>query len=481
MRSQARSAGGGLRALANDPVLVGAIALLVGAIAVFLSYNANSGLPFVPAYQISINVPDAAELTKSSDVRVGGARVGQVITITAETPAHGKPYARVKVKLQPSTKVPVDTVTEVKPRSILGAKYLALEFGHSKRTVPAGGVLRLSTSKAPVELSDAFNVFGDQTRQGVQNVITDLGDVTAGRGTAFSEAISSLGQAMPGLERVLRATVSPRTNLSRFISGAAEVTSALAPQSAAIVSLIDRATSTLRAIDAAGNALGQTVEALPSTEAQAPTTLTHLTPVLADAASLAREIRPATAILPASSRKFAASLVGSLGPLRSQPTALADVFSATLRGIDGLAAFRPFVKQDFGSLFLTTTILGASLKSIMPAQMNCDVAGLWTRNLSSTVSEGDSAGTWIPFYPILQLSEMFQAPKASSTLHANFYPNENAGECESGNEPFSGGQHIGNPAGAQSNHVDETAPSAAATQRARDAGLLNHIPGSTQP
>src|SRR5882762_11128123 len=101
MRSQARQAGGGLRQLANDPVLVGAIALLVAVIAVFLSYNANTGLPFVPTYQITIDVPDAAELTKSSEVRVGGARVGQVVTIDAQTRRHGAPYAQLKVKLQP--------------------------------------------------------------------------------------------------------------------------------------------------------------------------------------------------------------------------------------------------------------------------------------------------------------------------------------------------------------------------------------------
>jgi hypothetical protein len=286
---------------------------------------------------------------------------------------------------------------------------------------------------------------------------------------------------MPGLERILRETVSPRTNLRRFIDGLATVTGALAPQSATVVALVDHAATTLRALANAGGALGQTVDQLPATEAQGTATLTHLTPVLRDAAALAREVKPATAILPSSSRRFAASLVGSLGPLRSQPTALADVFSATLRGIDGLAAFRPFVKQDFGSLFLTTTILGASLKSIMPAQINCDVAGLWTRNLSSTVSEGDAAGTWIPFYAIFQLPEMLQSPKPAPSLHANFYPNENATECESGNEPYTAGQHIGNPAGNQPDHVDLTSAPAVSTQRAKGAGLLDHIPGSVQP
>ena len=34
--------------IATNPVLVGALTVLVTVIAVFVSYNANSGLPFVP-------------------------------------------------------------------------------------------------------------------------------------------------------------------------------------------------------------------------------------------------------------------------------------------------------------------------------------------------------------------------------------------------------------------------------------------------
>ena len=47
-------------ALAASPVLVGAVTVLVTIVAVFLSYNANSGLPFVPTYDLNANLPNAA-------------------------------------------------------------------------------------------------------------------------------------------------------------------------------------------------------------------------------------------------------------------------------------------------------------------------------------------------------------------------------------------------------------------------------------
>ena len=47
-------------------------------VAVFLAYNANTGLPFVPTYELKAEVPNAANLVKGNDVRIGGTRVGVV-------------------------------------------------------------------------------------------------------------------------------------------------------------------------------------------------------------------------------------------------------------------------------------------------------------------------------------------------------------------------------------------------------------------
>ena len=38
--------------IAGSPILIGAVTVLVTVVAVLLSYNANSGLPFVPTYHI---------------------------------------------------------------------------------------------------------------------------------------------------------------------------------------------------------------------------------------------------------------------------------------------------------------------------------------------------------------------------------------------------------------------------------------------
>ena len=71
----------GASSIAANPVLIGAATTLVVIVAVFLAYNANNGLPFVPTYELKADVPSAANLVKGNEVRIGGSRVGVVSTI----------------------------------------------------------------------------------------------------------------------------------------------------------------------------------------------------------------------------------------------------------------------------------------------------------------------------------------------------------------------------------------------------------------
>ena len=76
-----RRRGSAMQSIASSPTLVGAITTLIIVVAVFLAYNANSGLPFVPVYRVSVLVPNGARLTHDNEVRIGGTRVGVVESI----------------------------------------------------------------------------------------------------------------------------------------------------------------------------------------------------------------------------------------------------------------------------------------------------------------------------------------------------------------------------------------------------------------
>jgi len=88
----------GSASIAANPVLIGAATTLVVIVAVFLAYNANSGLPFVPTYELKTRVPNAANLVKGNDVRIGGTRVGAVTDITPVTAKDGSVTAELTLK-----------------------------------------------------------------------------------------------------------------------------------------------------------------------------------------------------------------------------------------------------------------------------------------------------------------------------------------------------------------------------------------------
>ena len=62
-----------------NPVLVGAVTTLVVVVAVFLAYNANSGLPFVPTTELKFQVSSGANLLPGNDVREGGTMVARTL------------------------------------------------------------------------------------------------------------------------------------------------------------------------------------------------------------------------------------------------------------------------------------------------------------------------------------------------------------------------------------------------------------------
>jgi len=127
--------------IAGNPVLIGAATVLVVIVAVFLAYNANQGLPFVPTYQLKVDAPSGANLVRGNEVRIGGARVGSLSRIQAVRRPDGTSFARLTLKLdkvvQPLAK---DSRVLIRPRSALGLKYVELTQGRSEEGFADGGL-----------------------------------------------------------------------------------------------------------------------------------------------------------------------------------------------------------------------------------------------------------------------------------------------------------------------------------------------------
>ena len=61
-----------------NPVLIGAMTVLVVMVAVFLAYNANAGLPFVPTRELKVDMASGSDLGVGDEVREGGFLIGSI-------------------------------------------------------------------------------------------------------------------------------------------------------------------------------------------------------------------------------------------------------------------------------------------------------------------------------------------------------------------------------------------------------------------
>ena len=170
-------------ALTASPHLVGAVTLLVAIVAVFLAYNANSGLPFVPTYNLKAEVATGSKLVKGNDVRVGGFRVGFVERLRPGVSDAGKAVAIVEMKLDKKVEpLSRDTSARVRPRSPLGIKFVELTPGDSERTLAAGDTMGLDRTSSSLEFEDVYDAFPTRTREHLQGATGGAGDALAGRG-----------------------------------------------------------------------------------------------------------------------------------------------------------------------------------------------------------------------------------------------------------------------------------------------------------
>lgn len=441
--------------LAGNPVLVGATTVLVVVVAVFLAYNANSGLPFVPLYPLTVELPDAAELQAGNDVRVAGALVGRVNTVKAST-GDGRQTALVQIQVEKSLEpLPADTSARIRQRSNLGLKYLELTPGRSTTSVPPGGKLKQSQTPAAVDLDDAFSVFDAPTRRAVEGIAREVGGGLAGRGAAINRTIASLPSALGRLAHVSRTLTGPG-DLAGFVRGTSAAAATLAPLAPTLGHLFVVAARTAGSLERERAALARTLDEAPPTERVGQRALAVLRPVLGQTTSFLQAAQPGLDRLGGASAALGSALADSRRPLRRAsaiPRELLPV-AVALRRLSTDPATAGSVRR------LTDVVapLKPLLEFVNPMQIQCNYLALWLRNVPDILSQGDAFGTWFRFTLISRPDEMIgQRATPAPDLHVAPQPDVGInGECELGNENYEPGQQIGPVPGRQPNTTQMT-------------------------
>jgi phospholipid/cholesterol/gamma-HCH transport system substrate-binding protein len=446
--------------LVREPVLLGAVAVLMSIVAIYFVYTLDSrGLPFVPTYDVQAVLADAESLGKTGDVRLAGVLVGRVHERHIEVLPDGQTRAVLTLALDKSLEpLAADSRVQMRAISTLGGSYVELLPGHSRQ--PLRGPLDGTHAPHTVSLHDSLEAYDKRTRGAVGDYLTGYGNALVGRGSDVNEIVAIAPDTLKSLDGAMRAL--PDHGLSSFIDGFARFSGALAP-------VADQQAGFFRGLDRTFAAMGSVREDVAAATADAPPALAAGTEgfpaqrrLLHETAGLFAALRPGLRAVRGASADIAGASTGAPGAFAATRR-LAPRLTASGQAVSRFAR-DPIVVPSLAALAETFGTLVPTARAAQGVQGVCNYANVLLRNLLSVVSDGTSNGNWISAVAVLTLpghnSESSAAFGPSDTLHATTTPNIGEGpqpECESGNEAYAAGkQVIGHAPGRQAAATEVT-------------------------
>ncbi len=329
----------GSASIVANPILVGAVTTLVVVVAVFLAYNANKGLPFVPTTSIKFRVSNGANLIEGNEVREGGGpRIGIITDMRPVRLPDRTVGAEATMKIDAEVgDIPVDSKLNLRPRSVLGLKYVELTRGRSEDTFEDGETMPQENVTYPVELDDFHRIFNDRTRRAVQTNLQGFGNALSSRGLSLNETIATLPRFLTHLTPVAETLADPRNNLARFFKELGDAARIVSPIAERYAHQFEAGADTFEAWSRYPDRLRQTIRENAPTMRVGIRSFRVQRPFLRDTAAFSRSLRRATEVMPDALPDITGALRTGIPVLRKQPTYNEDL-RRTLTALEELMA-----------------------------------------------------------------------------------------------------------------------------------------------
>jgi phospholipid/cholesterol/gamma-HCH transport system substrate-binding protein len=318
----------------RNPVLIGAIGLVMIATLLWGAFNANK-LPIIGGGTIyTAAFPESANLQPDNEVRIAGITVGRVSSVGLQGD-HVKVTFRVK-----NAFVGDQSIVSIQIKTLLGAKYLAIDSVGDHKQDP-GREIPQTRTKSPYDIyptlqqltEDVGSINQDQLGQSFETLASALG------GTDTPAALKS---TLDGLSRLSETVSSRDAALRSLLSAANQVTGVLASRDDEVKKLLDDGGLLLDELNARRDAI-------------------HT--LLVNTSALAVQIQGLVADNQATIAPLLAQLGGVLNTLQQNQDSLD-------RGLQLLAPFyRVFTNTLGNGRWFDTYIQNLSLTGLIPANL----------------------------------------------------------------------------------------------------------------
>jgi phospholipid/cholesterol/gamma-HCH transport system substrate-binding protein len=331
------------------------------------------------SYEVTLALPNANQLVKGNQVKIGGVSVGEIKSIKLAD--NGE--ALITFSIDPSDLKPLHdgTVARIRSTSLSGiaSRYIALTPGPSNAAkIPDGGRLASRDVYSEVDLDEVLNTLDPQTQKDIKDGIDSSTAIfKSGAAKDLNEGLTKLNPALSQAGETENEIIRDQATFERFLIESADVVQAASSRSSEIPSLVSGAHASLDAVARRTADLESALHQLPPTLRQANTTLVDVRSAIGDVRPTVRlaqpvakplsnfltELRPTAAQARPVLAKLRATinspgsndllgLLGGLGPLSDKGVpAMDSAVKLTNDALPVAAELRPYTPDLVGGLF----------------------------------------------------------------------------------------------------------------------------------
>src|SRR5256884_7996978 len=223
----------------------------------FIALNMGLHGPWSNEFAVNAEFASANGLVPQAEVRVSGVHVGTVLAIDDGNDGG----ALVRMALQPDIRLRQDTRAVIRPKTLLGEKFVELvrPHGSDHAYLQSGATIPKAQTGQAIEIDDILNAMDAPTRKAMSESFRQLGIALDGRDQDLSAALPPLDQTMSSLRPLARVGEARQQELDRILTNLNTIMQALADEQDQLGRIATSGDTVMSAVASRAHALARTV------------------------------------------------------------------------------------------------------------------------------------------------------------------------------------------------------------------------------
>ena len=224
----------------------------------FIALNMGLHGPWSNEFALNAEFASANGLVPQAEVRVSGVHVGTVLAIGDANDGG----ALVHMALQPDIRLRQDTRAVIRPKTLLGEKFVELvrPQGSNQAYLESGATLPKGQTGQAIEIDDILNAMDAPTRKAMSESFQQLGIALDGREQDIGAALPPLDDTVANLRPLARVGEARQKELDRILTNLNVIMQALADEQDQLGHLVDSGDTVMSGIASRDQALAGTVQ-----------------------------------------------------------------------------------------------------------------------------------------------------------------------------------------------------------------------------